>query len=161
MNWTKQAEEMVKTWTEAQQNAWQAWQKLMDPQDAQSQMVENWQQMMALWEEAVKNSISAQNQWMQTWADMVDEQMDVPDEIMKFVEQAKEISQRWAENQEKLWQGWFDLMKQAKPTFPASGIGTDSKKVFEAWQESTKNMMDAQTKWMNMFANHAKTKEHS
>lgn len=158
MNWTKQAEDLFNSWAKTQQSAWQNWQQLMDPDAAQSQLQENWQKMVAIWEDAVKNSLSAQTGWMQTWVDSLDGQPGVPDDMVKWVEQAKELNQRWAENQEKLWQGWFDLMKQVKPMPAPNGGVVDSQKLFEAWQESTQKVMDAQTKWMNMFANQTASK---
>lgn len=146
MNWTQQSEEMLKNWTDAQQKMWNSWLEMMKPGGAQVQN-DLWLKSIEMMEKAVKESLSTQSNWMRMWFDALDRQTDVPDEFMKWAEQAQEMNSQWNATQEKMWQGWFDMMKQMGSESLTVDMEDEGKKAFAMWQESAQKIMDANMKF--------------
>ena len=62
MEWTKQTEDMFKTWTEAQKKMWDEWLRAMQG-FSRPQASEAWGKSVEAWEESVKKTLDAQNEW--------------------------------------------------------------------------------------------------
>ncbi len=152
MDWTKQTEEMMKTWTETQKKMWDNWLETVQKGANQDQAAEMWQKTVDTWEQTVKNTFEAQNEWMKMWADSFDAKSDVPKEVTEWFNQSQEMANRWSETQQQLWQGWFDLVKKADATKMAGAWGEEGQKAFGAWQESAQKVMDAQAQWTSMWS---------
>lgn len=159
MDWAKHNAEMMKAWTEAQKQMWDNWLEAMQSATGQNQATEMWQTTVSTWEQTVNSTLDAQAGWIDLWADSLTAQSSLPKEVIEWAEQAQEMVKNWGETQRQLWQGWFDLMKQAEPPNMATAWGEEGQKVFAAWQESAQKMMDAQMKWAGQWAGEAtKTK---
>ena len=156
MDWNKQAEDMMKTWTETQKKMWDNWLDVAQPGSVQPQFAELWQQTMETWEGTVKSTLAAQNEWTQSWVSSV-EQAGLPKELAELLKQGQEMSNQWAEAQQKLWQSWFSLMKDIEPTTFAPKWEDEGKKAFETWQEAAQKVMDAQKEWQSTWAEQVKT----
>ena len=66
--WTKQAEDMFKTWTEAQKRLWDDWLKGMQGL-GRSQPLEAWVKTAEAWEDSVRESLKVQVEWTKLWAE--------------------------------------------------------------------------------------------
>jgi hypothetical protein len=164
MDWTKQTEDMVKTWAETQKKVWDSWLKAVQQPSSQAQTGEMWQKTIDTWEETVKHTLETQSEWFQTWVQGLDTlDTEVPKEVQVWAKQAQEMMKRWTEAQEQLWQGWFKLVKEAGLVKMPGGWEEESQKLFQFWQESTKKMIDAQMQWANMVfpAGQQKTRAES
>ncbi|MCB0129540.1 MAG: hypothetical protein KDD78_01770 [Caldilineaceae bacterium] len=151
MNWAKQSEEMLKNWTDSQQKMWDNWMQMMSPMTGQAAPAEFWQQALSTWEQAVKESMTSQADWMKSWADSLDTMPNVPSEFITWAEQAVDMNQQWSKTQEQLWDGWFAMLKNMNPG-AVSGLNTgaweeESKKAMQAWQESAAKVVEANKKF--------------
>lgn len=162
MNWAKQTEEMFKTWTDTQQKMWDGWMKTLQQEPGQNQAAAIWQKTVATWEETVNNTLKAQQEWTKMWAESLNNQPNVPEELNAWVKQSQEMAKRWSDTQEKLWQNWFDLMKKTEMATMNENWDQEAKKAFAGWQTSAQEMMDAQMEWVKIWApEEAKAKANS
>lgn len=146
MDWTKQAEEMAKSWTDAQKKMWDNWLGAM--QQEKSQAADVWAKTVGAWEETAKNTLNAQTEWTRMWANNLKAIEGAPKEVAEWAAQAEEMSKQWSETQKKLWDSWFAMVKKVEPVKMSGDWSEESQKMFKAWQESTQKMMETQTEWV-------------
>jgi hypothetical protein len=153
MDWSKQAEETVKAWTDTQQKMWDSWLEMLGTSPMPAQANELWQKTMATWQEAVKNTLEAQTKWTETWAENLSKAPNMPKESVEWVKQAREMNKRWTGAQRQLWESWFELVGKIDPAKMNEGWDKEGKKLFETWQDSAQKLMEAQMKWAQMWGN--------
>lgn len=151
MDWTKQTEDMTKTWVDAQKKMWDNWLGGMQPVD-KTQVVELWAKTVSTWEEAVKNTLSAQADWTRAWVDNLKSIEGAPKEVNEWAQQAQEMNNRWSETQKQLWDSWFALVKKFDPTTLNSDWSGEGQKFYKTWQESTQQMLNTQAEWMRRWS---------
>jgi hypothetical protein len=151
MDWTKQTEEVVKSWTETQKKMWDNWLKTVQQGPEQFQVANVWQKTLETWEETVKNTMSAQAEWMKMWTDGFDQQQGIPEEAIQWVKQAQTMNKQWADIQQQMWQSWFELVKKVDPAKMSDSLDAEGKKAFAVWQETADKVMEAQEKWTGMW----------
>lgn len=153
MDWTKQTGDMFKNWTETQKKLWDNWLEMMEQGGSKSQAAEIWQKTIDTWEETVNSMLTAQNEWMASWAKGFDTtKADLPKELKAWAEEAQAMMNRWSEAQQQLWQGWFEMVKQANPTKMGGSWEEESQKMYQTWQESAQKIMEAQKEWVGMWS---------
>ena len=148
MEWMKQAEEMTKTWTEAQKKMWDNWLKTTQQSFGPSQVPEIWQKMVETWEGSVESTLDAQAEWMRMWANNLSSIEGTPKET---VDQVQEMAKRWSESQKQLWASWFEMARKFDPA-KMPGLGEETgQQFFQVWQESAQKVMDAQAEWVRTW----------
>jgi hypothetical protein len=158
MDWTKQNEELFKAWTEAQTKMWEAYTESVS-NFGKSPGEKYWEQTIAAGEELVKNSLTTQAEWMKTWAENLKAQDGMPEQATESLEQFKEMTERWVATQSNLWAAWFDMLKKFDPSQFGGAWANVPKAPFQSWQESTKQVMDAQMEWANAWMDQFKTEK--
>ena len=156
IDWTKQAEDMAKTWTESQKKMWDNWLGSMSQE--KSQVTDMWAKTVGAWEETVKNTLNAQTDWMHMWAGNLKSLDNVPKEAAEWAAQAEEMAKQWGETQKQLWENWFAMIKKVEPVKMSADWTEEGQKVFKAWQESTQKMMESQAEWVRHWAAQAEEK---
>ena len=146
MDWTKQAEEIVKNWSDAQQKLWQ--QAVQGMEGAMGG--EKWTKMFTDWEANVKETLGAQGEWLDNWFNSATLE-NMPEEMKQWVSQGQTMSAQWRETQQQMWQGWFDLVREMNPAGmgnAAAAMTKEGEKILAGWQSAAQEMVNAQ---MNMF----------
>ncbi|MCB9078043.1 MAG: hypothetical protein H6631_10660 [Anaerolineaceae bacterium] len=151
MDWTKQTQDMFKSWTDTQKQMWDSWLQVVQKGGQPFQNNEIWQKTIETWENTVKSTLSTQSEWMKKWTDTLNTQQNVPQELVKWADQTEGMLKQWTSTQEQLWAGWFDMMKKADLSKLGESFDMDGKKAFEAWQESAKKIQDAQEQMVKMW----------
>lgn len=146
-DWNKQMEEMVRKWTEMQQQMWDSW-----LQSARSVGVpgatgsEEWQKeyqkQLEAWEKSVREALEAQVQWTREFTEKAGSSEYAPQAVNEMLHQSQEMMKSWTEAQAKLWDAWFDSVKNIDPSNMGSW-DADGQKVLKAWQEATQRAQDA------------------
>ena len=67
LDWTKQTEEALQSWADAQKRIWSGWAEAAGQQVNQNQLADTWRKAVDTWEEAVKNGLKAQLEWSQAF----------------------------------------------------------------------------------------------
>jgi len=150
MDWTKQTEEMFKGWGETQKTMWDNWLGVVQQGPSKMQAAETWQKAIETWEETVKNTLAAQDEWTKKWAEGLPDQ-EVPEEVSAWVKQGQEMSEKFGTAQQQMWQGWFDLVKQADLSKLSGNWEEEGQNAFQQWQEAAQKMMETQQQWLNMW----------
>ena len=146
MDWTNQNEEMFKAWTQAQTKMWEAYAESVSS-FGKTPSEKAWEQTISAGEELVKNSLAAQADWLKTWADNFKTLDGLPEQATEALNQFQEMTEQWKITQEKLWAAWFEMFKKFDPSQFASAWNNIPKDPLQVWQESTRQVMEAQMEW--------------
>jgi len=156
MDWFKQSEEMFKAWTDTQQKMWETFSENVTNY-GKSPGEKMWSQAINAGEELVKNSLTAQAEWMTSWSDSFKSMEGIPEQAAKSIDQFKEMTERWVTTQENLWSAWFEMLKKLDPSQFTPAWTEMPKNPFQVWQDSTKMVMDTQMEWMKTWMNQFKS----
>ena len=156
MDWIKQSEAMFKTWTDTQQKMWDTFSENVSG-FGKSPGEKMWAQTVKAGEELVKNSLTAQAEWMKSWSENFKSLEGMPEQAAQAVAQFQEMTERWAVTQEKLWVAWFEMLKNFDSTQLSESWTKMPKNPFQVWQDSTKLVMDTQMEWVKTWMNQFKT----
>jgi hypothetical protein len=163
IDWTKQIEDMTKTWVDAQKKMWDNWLGSMQQVD-KTQTAELWAKTVSTWEEAVKNTLNAQTEWTRVWVDSLKSFEGMPKEVNEWAQQALEMNKHWSETQQQLWDSWFALVKKIDSAKLSSDWNEEGQKLYKTWQEATQQMINTQMEWMRRWttvSNGTKTSDKS
>lgn len=151
MEWTKQFEEMSKTWTDTQKKMWENWAE-MAKSASTSQAQLSWETMLETWENAVQQTLDAQSEGVRMWTNGISALPNVPQGTNEWSHTFQEMTGRWNATQKELWANWFEMAKSFDPSKVATGEANfDSQQMVEFWQEATQTMNKAQADWMKMW----------
>ena len=151
MDWSKQAEDAVKNWSELQKRVWESWLAPLKGTTAPSgpQGTDPYREAVERWQEAVERSLDAQLHWTRLWADSLSAAKDSADPAASVAHSAHEIMSAWTEAHKQLWESWFSTLKNWEPTASAGGELWDeqARRVLAAWEESIKAAQRAMEEW--------------
>ena len=151
MEWTKQFEEMSKTWTDTQQKMWENWAE-MAKSASTSQAQLSWETMLDTWQNAVQQTLDAQKEGVRMWTSGITSLPNVPQGTSEWSDTFQEMTSRWNATQKQLWSNWFEMAKSFDPSKVAAGeTAFDNKQMVEFWKESTQTISKAQADWMKMW----------
>jgi hypothetical protein len=154
VDWTKQSEEMFKSWSENQQKMWDTWLKAMQQgASVPAQAASMWQKTVETWEGVVTNILEAQTEWARLWVNNLTS-TGMPQEVVDWARQSQEMSQRWTEAQQQLWQSWFELVRKIDPGKMPADWEQESQKIFNTWKDSTQKIMETQAEWTRRWSNY-------
>jgi hypothetical protein len=145
MEWTKQSEEMLKTWTDAQKKMWDECMKVMQG-FGQSPSTQVWERTVDTWNQTIQQFLDAQVQGARLWTDNVTKAKGT-DEATEWGKQSQDLVTRLTETQKQLWGNWFELVKKLDPSNMMNWT-RDGQKFVQTWQETMQNAFNAQTEWL-------------
>ncbi len=155
MDWNKQMEEMVSTWTDMQHRMWDNWMDAVKgfggraaPGSEQGQ--EDYRHNLEAWEKSVRQALEAQSAWTRRWSDKVTDKENAPEAVTKWAEQVQEMMKGWTEAQSQLWSAWFESVKTLDPSQLATNWDSETHQVLEAWQQAAQRAQDTLQDWAKM-----------
>ena len=164
MDWSKQANEMMKSWSGSQQKVWETWASSMQPTGA-PQGPEAWQKTAESWRGTVRQALEAQNELTRLWAEGVAAAAvsmpsapsmpgmpSMPTSMVEWTRQMLEMTRSWTETQVRFSESWFDLLKQAEPGAMAQSWDMGkAQKIMATWQEAAQKALEAQNELGRML----------
>lgn len=170
MDWTKQANDMIKTWTGTQQKVWDTWLNSMQLMST-PQSPEAWQKMVETWRGTVKQALESQMQLTQMWAESVAAASvnmpnmpnmptvpGVPGTAVEWTRQMLEMTRAWTDTQVRFSENWFDLLKKADPAAITQGWDMgQAQKIMATWQDAAQKALEAQNEFSRMVVSAAGT----
>lgn len=151
MEWTQQFDDMMKSWTDAQQKAWNSFFDTVQGA-GQSPSTKLWLQTLAVGEEMMKNSLKAQADFLAAWIESLGTVPNVPAAALESAKQFQEMAGRWSKTQEQLFENWFGMLRKIAPLPPGETAWADApQSMFKAWQATTQSIMEAQAEWMRAW----------
>lgn len=165
MDWTKQTEDMVKSWTEGQTKMWNDWLKAIQGFGMQGfgkgPSSQVWEKTIEAWDESIKKTLDAQVEWTQHWAESFTTVKGAPKEMTEGAKQGQEMITRWTNTQKQLWASWFAIVKKLDPSSaPGVDWGREGQKLVQGWQEAIQKAMDAQAESVRLWTAEQGGKKH-
>ncbi|GAB4444821.1 MAG: hypothetical protein OHK0015_46560 [Chloroflexi bacterium OHK40] len=163
MDWSKQANEMIKTWTGTQQKVWETWVSSMQLM-ASPQSPEAWQKTVETWRGTVRQALESQLELTRLWAEGVaSAAVSMPSvpglpattapstAMVEWTRQMLEMTRSWTETQVRFSENWFDLLKKAEPAALAQGWDMgQAQRIMATWQEAAQKAVEAQSEFSKM-----------
>lgn len=167
MDWQKQANDMIKTWTGTQQKVWETWVSSMQLM-ATPQSPEAWQRTVETWRGTVRQALESQVELTRLWAEGVGASaVSMPSAptipgvpampgatagMVEWTRQMLEMTRTWTETQVRFSETWFDLLKKAEPGMMAqSWDAAQAQKIMATWQDAAQKAVEAQTEFSKMM----------
>lgn len=177
MDWTTQANDMLKTFTSTQQKVWESWVSSMQTATT-PQSPEAWQKTVDTWRGTVKYALEQQLELTRLWAESVaaasvnapampNMMPGMPSMPMMpgmpsmpgmstnpvdMTRQILEMTRTWTETQVRFSENWFDMLKKAEPSMIAQNWDMgQAQKVMSTWQDAAQRAVEAQTQLSQMM----------
>ena len=93
MDWNKQYEEMLNTWTQAHTKMWEAYTESI-ANFGKSPGQQFWDQTIAAGQDLVKTSLANQVEWLKTWAENFRSLQGMPEGSKVALDQFQEMTDR-------------------------------------------------------------------
>lgn len=167
MDWTKQANEMLKTFTSTQQKVWESWISSMQMM-ATPQSPEAWQKTIDTWRGTVKYALEQQLELTRLWAESVAASSvnapslpsipgmpampGVSTTTVEWTRQMLEMTRTWTDTQVRFSENWFEILKKAEPGVMAQNWDMgNAQKIMATWQDAAQKAVEAQTQFSQMM----------
>jgi hypothetical protein len=167
MDWTRQANDMLKTFTTTQQKVWETWVASMQLAST-TQSPDAWQKTVDTWRGTVKYALEQQLELTRLWAESVAASAvslpsmptipgmpalpGVPTTAVEWTRQMLDMTRSWTDNQVRFSENWFEMLKKAEPGTLAQGWDmTQAQKVMATWQDAAQKAVEAQTQFSQMM----------
>jgi gas vesicle protein len=156
MDWTKQTQDLFKTWTDVQKRTWEGWLDTVKSFDA-SQPGQIWVKTIDAWQETIRNTLAAQVEGSRIWTENITSVQGAPKGTADWAQQVQEMTKRWTDLQQQMWDNWFEIMKKTDPSKFAGNWETEGQSSFvKAWQETVQKSMDSQAELTRQWVGVAK-----
>ena len=146
MEWTKQSEDMLKSWTEAQKKMSEDSLKAMQG-FGKSPSTAVWEKTVDTWNQTIQKVLDAQVESARGWAENVTTAKGTPQEIAEWAKQGQDMITRLTETQKQLWGNWFEFAKKLDASNMMNWT-QDAQKFLQSWQETIQKAQTAQTEWL-------------
>ena len=154
-DWNKQADEVMKTWTKAQQDLWDTWRRSM-PLAGATQADDNWNKAVSFWKEAVDRSLNTQMEWTKMWVDSIKAQKTMPKEMEAWTDQMLATMQTWNESQATFWENMLESVQKMTPERLRQQVEEGAQQAFTSWQDAMQRAISAQEEFAAFWANPGK-----
>lgn len=156
MDWNRQMEEMVRSWTEMQTSMWDSWMQSVrrfgaDAEEVGGDMREQYRRHLEGWEASVKQALDAQANWARQWAQEAAPDSQAPEVVQAWTARMQEMMKSWTDSQEQLWSAWFESVKELDPSAASTNWEKESRQVMEAWQQAAERAQEALRDWAGMM----------
>lgn len=155
IDWTKQTEEALQSWADAQKQLWSGWVDAAGQQVNQTQLTDTWRKAVDTWEEAVKNGLKAQDEWSRTLSENMAAVPNVPKDIQVWANQTQEVGAHWNTAQKDLWESYFGMVRKAVPVKALGTVEAENQKLFDTLQAAVEKITAAQSEWGQMWTEQA------
>ncbi len=145
MDYSKQAEDMIKMWTDAQKRAWDTM-LAASRGFGGSPSTDMWEKSMEALEDSFKKSFEAQAKWTEMWADQL-KSANVPEAMRDWAKQAQEMMKNLAEAQARQWSEWFRVVRKLNPAKAGGGWESDVASFMNTWKDMADKALATQREW--------------
>jgi hypothetical protein len=153
MDWSKQMQETIKTWTDSQQRMLEGITKIM-VEMAAPPTTNPWEFSIGLWEKGVNGFLETQADWTRLWIRGVNAATNKP-ETGDWAQRVEQMTKLTLEFQEQFWQDWFTTLKQIDPIKNANWIA-ELQPLTEGWSAMVQRSIKFQEEWLQSAVNSQK-----
>jgi len=142
MEWVKQSEEMLKTWTDAQKKVWDDCMEALQG-FGKSPSTKVWEKTVDTWNQTIQKSLDAQVEGARHWVKNFTTAKSTPQETAEWAKQGQEMIMRLMETQKQLWETWFEFVKKLDVSNMMNWT-RDGQKFIQSWKETIQEAFEAQ-----------------
>ncbi len=143
-DWTKQAEDMVRNWTDIQQKMMQSMFGMMNMNSMPTMSTEMWEKSVSTLHDSMKSALDAQVTWSQFIADSVSANTSSNQQINDMTAQAVNMTRQWSDTQKKVLDTWFETVRSTDAAAMAKMNPEEMMKSMQNWQTAAQKMMETQ-----------------
>ncbi len=155
MQWTKQAEDMIKSWTGTQQKMWESWINMMQGVGT-SQPNDMWKRAADTWHNSVKSVLEAQVTWAQFVADSIATNAGSNKQLSDISQQVVDMTKRWSETQMEVLNTWVEEVKKNDPS-EMKLQPEEMMKSMQSLQDAIRKMTESQVEMIRSLTGSADT----
>lgn len=144
-DWLNQTEELMRTWTKAQQSMWETWRGAMSGVTSQPSG-EAWDQAVGAWKEVMQRSLSAQADFVKFWSESLTTVPLAPKQMQDMSTLIADTAKRWTDTQSQIWTSWLDAVAKADTAAMAQSWDENTRKAFDTWRETVNGAIEVQRK---------------
>ena len=135
---------LIKTWADAQMLLLTNWFDTMRGLGGMPSLA-TWHQTVETWQKSVEETLDVRVEWTRNWIERVTTAEGSPEELRSLLEQGQEQMQHWIDTERRLWQVWFDIVKDINFGIqPRTGTQA-GKNLVQVWQDAASKMTDMQS----------------
>jgi hypothetical protein len=137
MDFTQQAEDMIRTWGDVQKRMWEQWLEGTESLLKTSSRAGRQQAMAQAfrsWEQSVARALDAQVEWTRIWADSYANSGTDLGQPAAWADQFSQLMQGWVEMQKQLWHNWFETLAAVGPASATTAWDA----MWDAWQTAAR-----------------------
>ncbi|MEI6181485.1 MAG: hypothetical protein WCP31_12070 [Chloroflexales bacterium] len=166
MDWTKQANDMLKTFTSTQQKVWESWVSSVQTSTT-TPSTEAWQKTVDTWRGTVRYALEQQLELTRLWAESVAVSSvnvpnlgvipgmpalpGVPATAVEWTRQLLDVTRTMTDTQVRFSENWFEMLKKAEPsTLALNWDPTQAQKILSVWQDAAQRAVEAQNQLSQM-----------
>ncbi len=149
-DWTAQFEEMLKTWTEAQEKIWESFSNSMQGAAA-APGAKLWEQTVAYGEDMFRNMLKGQSDMVERWVDSLKGVEGLPEPALESAKEFRDMVRAWTKTQEQLVTQWFAMLRKLAPAAPTDFWGEPARETLKTWQAATRTILDSQMEWLRTW----------
>ena len=166
MDWTKQANDMLKTFTSTQQKVWESWVSSVQTSTT-TPSTEAWQKTVDTWRSTVRYALEQQLELTRLWAESVAVSSvnvpnlgvlpgmpalpGVPATAVEWTRQLLDVTRTMTDTQVRFSENWFEMLKKAEPsTLALNWDPTQAQKILSVWQDAAQRAVEAQNQLSQM-----------
>lgn len=147
MNWHKQMEEILTSWTDTQRRAWDQW---MDAVKGMAPGAEHLQaqyhQQLDAWEQAVREALNRQKEWAESLSSQTGQSGAQQELAEQWMGQIQEAMKGWTDAQSQMWSSWMENIKRMESSNGEMPfMGADE--VMKAWQKAADQAQATMKQW--------------
>jgi hypothetical protein len=143
MDWSKQTQEMMQSWNEAQKRMWDNWlQGLQGTKEGGT--TDAWQKALETWQKSVSETFDAQARMMKLWLENLKKAQTGPEATKEWIKQFEQMTEQVTASQRQLWDSCFATLKKADLRKMPGTWEQDAKHIFQGWQAATRKVIEAQ-----------------
>ena len=144
MDESRPSANLIKTWADTQMLLLTNWFDTMRGLGATPSLAA-WHQTVEAWQKSVKETLDVQAEWARNWTEKLASAKGNPEELRGLLRQGQEQMQRWIDTERRLWQVWFDIVKDINFGMqPRTGTQA-GKNLVQVWQDAVSKMTDMQS----------------
>jgi hypothetical protein len=147
VDWTKETQDMFKSWIDVQTKTWQSLLKSAQEFDA-SNPAGLWEKTVDAWQDSIKGTLEAQIEGSRIWAEGLTSIEGAPKETQELANQVQKMTKDWTSLQQQMWNGWFEVVRKADPAQFGGDWDANGVNMLKTWQDMVQKMMSTQSEMM-------------
>src|SRR5947209_594394 len=135
------SQDLIGSWAATQQKLIADWTEMMrrltgtQGNQVMSQTIDAWQQ-------SLMQTLDAQAAWIRNWTDSIVGTADAPQAVQDRTQEGREFLLGWIDTQRRLWQGWFELLRDANGADKPETFTEASQNMTQMWQDATRHLIE-------------------